>query len=315
MMGKIAIVTGASRGLGRGIALTLANEGGYKVYSTARNSKALHELSNEASGNKTGGSVIPYVLDQNNDAAVEQFVSIVSANEGKVDVLVNSSYGGLVAIAPHFGKPFWERPTAVFDEAMNIGVRSSYVMSKFVAPIMVQKKEGLIIQTSSLGSFIYAFDVAYGVAHAGMDKLTADMAIELREHGVQTVTLHPQGGCNTELMKWPGAENTVFVGRAALSLSDQASISELNEMSGKIVFTGELAQKYGFAHDNDPNGEITATKIEEAKFFRSLANKVHFQNQQEVNLEDYNSKTLPWKLSDSNVKGSDMEEFFKGFRI
>ena len=143
-MEKIAIVTGASRGLGRGIALTLAKEGGYKVYSTARNSKALHELSNEASGNKTGGSVIPYVLDQNDDAAVEQFVSIVSANEGKVDVLVNSSYGGLVAIAPHFGKPFWERPTAVFDEAMNIGVRSSYVMSKFVAPIMVQKRKDLL---------------------------------------------------------------------------------------------------------------------------------------------------------------------------
>ena len=314
-MGKIAIVTGASRGLGRGIALTLAKEGGFKVYSTARNGKALHELSREASKNEMGGSVIPYVLDQKDDSAVEQFVSIVSANEGKVDVLVNSSYGGLVAIAPHFGKPFWERPTAVFDEAMNIGVRSSYVMSKFVAPIMVEKKEGLIVQTSSLGSFIYAFDVAYGVAHAGMDKLTADMAIELREHGIQTVTLHPQGGCNTELMKWPGAEDTVFVGRAALSLSAQAPTSELNEMSGKIIFTGELAEKYGFVHDNDPKGEITATKIEEAKFFRNLASKVHFQNQQEVNLEDYNSKTLPWKLSDTNIKGSDMEGFFKGFRI
>ena len=314
-MGKIAIVTGASRGLGRGIALTLAKEGGFKVYSTARNGKALYELSREASKNEMGGSVIPCVLDQKDDSAVEQFVSIVSANEGKVDVLVNSSYGGLVAIAPHFGKPFWERPTAVFDEAMNIGVRSSYVMSKFVAPIMVEKKKGLIVQTSSLGSFIYAFDVAYGVAHAGMDKLTADMAIELREHGIQTVTLHPQGGCNTELMKWPGAEDTVFVGRAALSLSAQAPTSELNEMSGKIIFTGELAEKYGFVHDNDPKGEITATKIEEAKFFRNLASKVHFQNQQEVNLEDYNSKTLPWKLSDSNVKGSDMEGFFKGFRI
>ena len=314
-MGKIAIVTGASRGLGRGIALTLAKEGGFKVYSTARNGKALYELSREASKNEMGGSVIPYVLDQKDDSAVEQFVSIVSANEGKVDVLVNSSYGGLVAIAPHFGKPFWERPTAVFDEAMNIGVRSSYVMSKFVAPIMVEKKEGLIVQTSSLGSFIYAFDVAYGVAHAGMDKLTADMAIELREHGIQTVTLHPQGGCNTELMKWPGAEDTVFVGRAALSLSAQAPTSELNEMSGKIIFTGELAEKYGFVHDNDPKGEITATKIEEAKFFRNLASKVHFQNQQEVNLEEYNSKTLPWKLSDTNVKGSDMEAFFKGFRI
>ena len=314
-MGKVAIVTGASRGLGRGIALTLAKEGGYSVYATARNGTALKELSSEASENELGGVVHPYVLDQNDDTAVEQFVSIVSANEGRVDVLVNSSYGGLVAIAPHFGKPFWERPTAVFDDAMNIGVRSSYVMSKFVAPIMVGQKEGLIVQTSSLGSFIYAFDVAYGVAHAGMDKLTADMAIELREHGVKTVTLHPQGGCNTELMKWPGAESTVFVGRAALSISDKASGDDLNSMNGKMVFTGELAEKYGFMHDNDPKGEVTATKIEEAKFFRSLANKVHFQNQQEVDLEDYNSKTLPWKLSDSNVKGSDMEEYFKGFKL
>lgn len=314
-MGKVAIVTGASRGLGRGIALTLAKEGGYTVYATARNGTALKELSAEASENELGGVVHPYVLDQNNDPAVEQFVSIVSANEGRVDVLVNSSYGGLVAIAPHFGKPFWERPTAVFDDAMNIGVRSSYVMSKFVAPIMVGQKEGLIVQTSSLGSFIYAFDVAYGVAHAGMDKLTADMAIELREHGVKTVTLHPQGGCNTELMKWPGAESTVFVGRAALSISEKASGDDLNAMNGKMVFTGELAEKYGFMHDNDPKGEVTATKIEEAKFFRSLANKVHFQNQQEVGLEDYNSKTLPWKLSDSNVKGSDMEEYFKGFKL
>jgi len=314
-MGKVAIVTGASRGLGRGIALTLAKEGGYTVYATARNGTALKELSAEASENELGGVVHPYVLDQNNDPAVEQFVSIVSANEGRVDVLVNSSYGGLVAIAPHFGKPFWERPTAVFDDAMNIGVRSSYVMSKFVAPIMVGQKEGLIVQTSSLGSFIYAFDVAYGVAHAGMDKLTADMAIELREHGVKTVTLHPQGGCNTELMKWPGAESTVFVGRAALSISEKASGDDLNAMNGKMVFTGELAEKYGFMHDNDPKGEVTATKIEEAKFFRSLANKVHFQNQQEVDLEDYNSKTLPWKLSDSNVKGSDMEEYFKGFKL
>ena len=315
IMKKIAIVTGASRGLGRGIALTLAKEGGFKVYATARNAEALNELSNDASINETGGSVTPHVLDQKDDSAVEQFVSIVAANEGKVDALVNSSYGGLVAIAPHFGKPFWERPTAVFDDAVNIGVRSSYVMSKFVAPIMVEKKAGLIIQTSSLGSFIYAFDVAYGVAHAGMDKLTSDMAIELREHGVRTVTLHPQGGCNTELMKWPGAENTVFVGRAALSLCDKASNRELSEINGKIIFTGELAEKYGFVHDNDPNGEITATKIKEAKFFRSIANKPHFQNQQDVNLEHYNSQTLPWKLSDTNLKGCDMEKFFKCFRI
>ena len=119
-MAKIAIVTGASRGLGRGIALTLAKEGEYKVYATARNKTALENLAEEVSGVSGGGVIIPSAVDQSDDAQVEKFVSEVVAEQKEIHVLVNSAYGGLIAMTPHFGKPFWERPVSVYDEAFEI---------------------------------------------------------------------------------------------------------------------------------------------------------------------------------------------------
>ncbi|MEO1847636.1 MAG: SDR family NAD(P)-dependent oxidoreductase, partial [Pseudomonadota bacterium] len=109
-MSQVCIVTGASRGLGRGIALVLAREEGCTVYATARNEDALKALAEEAADGGKGGSVKPCVLDQSDDGAVRAFVEQVNANEGHVDLLVNSAYAGLPAIKPHFGKPFWERP-------------------------------------------------------------------------------------------------------------------------------------------------------------------------------------------------------------
>ena len=105
-MSKVCIVTGASRGLGRGIALVLAREEGCTVYATARNEDALKALAEEAVDGTKGGSVKPCVLDQSDDSAVQAFVEQVNANEGHVDLLVNSAYAGLPAIKPHFGNPF-----------------------------------------------------------------------------------------------------------------------------------------------------------------------------------------------------------------
>ena len=139
-MAKIAIVTGASRGLGRGIAKVLAEEESATVYATARSEEALNELASSIEKGK--GVIHPFVLDQTDDDAVEDFESKVSGKEKKIDLFVNSSYGGLTAIAPHFGKPFWERPISVFDASINIGLRSAYVMSAFVAPHMVKHKSG-----------------------------------------------------------------------------------------------------------------------------------------------------------------------------
>jgi NAD(P)-dependent dehydrogenase (short-subunit alcohol dehydrogenase family) len=109
---KVCIVTGASRGLGCGIALVIVQEEGCTVYATARNEEA-------AAGTK-GGVVEVYTLDQSDDAVVQDFVEQVKSEENQVDLLVNSTYAGMIAMTPHFGKPFWERPLSVFDASLKI---------------------------------------------------------------------------------------------------------------------------------------------------------------------------------------------------
>ena len=279
----------------------MAKEAGYTVYATARNQEPLEKLSKEAKDNPLNGVVHPFVLDQEDDAAVKKFVEFVISKHKKISLLVNSSYGGLVAIAPHFGKPFWKRPISVFDKAMDIGVRSAYVMSKYVAGIMTEQKHGLIIQTSSTGAFHYAFDVAYGVAHAGIDRLTADMALELKDYKVRSITLHPVGGCETETVSFPGGESTVFVGRAVVALAEKASEADLTSFNGKVVITAELSEKYGFEHDGDLDGSKKRTKIDEAKTQRKFMDRTQFHNQLSNTLKDYDTDHhLPFKLSDLN---------------
>ena len=134
-MTKIAIVTGASRGFGRGVAHVLGTESDYRVYATARTKVALDALREDVANSGGAGEIVPIVLDQNDDDAVISFVNRVTSSEQKIDLLVNSAYAGLIAMTPHFGKPFWERPISVYDGSMNVGVRSSYVMSKLVAPL------------------------------------------------------------------------------------------------------------------------------------------------------------------------------------
>ena len=106
-MQKTAIVTGASRGFGRGIASVLSIEGGYKVFATARNKAALDGLKKEVDEFEGTGEVIPYVLDQNNDKEVEKFSEEVSDGGNNIDLLVNSAYQGLIAMTPHYGKRYW----------------------------------------------------------------------------------------------------------------------------------------------------------------------------------------------------------------
>ena len=289
-MTKIAIVTGASRGFGRGTARVLATEGAYKVYATARTKPALESLKKEVDDSTGSGEIIPIVLDQNDDAAVSNFVERVTSSEEKIDLLVNSAYAGLIAMTPHFGKPFWERPISVFDGSMNIGVRSSYVMTTLVAPTMVKAKNGLIVQISSWGGFTYVFDVGYGVAHAAMDRLSFDMATELQEHNVRAVTLHPSGG-QTEVTEFPDGETPSYVGRSILALSDKADDNFLKKANGKTLFTAELANQFGFSEDGDNGHVLNQTRLEGLKPFKEIS---------ATRLAQYNLEAALPKASDTN---------------
>ena len=261
-MSKVCIVTGASRGMGRGISKVLAQDEGATVYATARSQDALNELT--ASLEDAAGTIHPVVLDQGDDDAVWEFVAMVASNEVGIDLLVNSAYGGLVAMTPHFGKPFWERPISVFDASLNIGLRSAYVISAAVAPHMVRQKFGLMVQVSSLGGYTYLFDVGYGVGKAGLDRLSADMAAELKPHGVHSITLYP-GGAVTEIAAFPGGETTTFAGRAVAALLNRTSSEELDRINGKVIQTMELALQHGFtdASGSLPDGPFSSQKAAE----------------------------------------------------
>ena len=285
-MTKIAIVTGASRGFGRGTAYVLATEANYKVYATARNKTALDELKRAVDVHESKGEIIPVTLDQSDDSAVTDFVAQVNSSENNIDVLVNSAYGGLIAMTPHFGKQFWEKPISVFDGSMDVGVRSSYVMSALVAPSMIREKNGLIVQISSYGGFTYLFDVGYGVAHAAMDRLSFDMATELQEHNVRAVTLHPGGG-QTEITSFPDGETPEYVGRSIMALAEQADENFLNQANGKTLFTAELANKFSFYEDSDTDGSLNSKRLEDLKSFKEMSEKQLGQYDMDSVLPDY----------------------------
>jgi len=289
---KVCIVTGASRGLGRGIALVLAQEEGCTVYATARNEEALKTLAEEATSGTKGGVVNVCKLDQSDDAAVQEFVKQVKSEENQVNLLVNSAFAGLIAMTPHFGKPFWERPLSVFDESHNIGLRSAHVMSALVAPLMIKNKSGLMVQVSSFGGVQYLFDIGYGVGKAGLDRLTADMGAELKPHNVHAVTLYPGAGV-TEVTAFPGGETPVFTGRAVAALLNKATNEDQVRMSGKIVQTAELSVKYDFTDANGKMPEGDFSGVEAAKRCREVMTRPVIQFDMDAELPDPSETNNP----------------------
>lgn len=252
MSQKTIIVTGASRGIGRGIALVLSRDEGHVVYATGRTKSRLEALAKEV--NKSNGSgkgvLIPVVVDHSNDESVQLLIERVVSETGRIDVLVNNAYGGVAPIADHFGKPFWEKPLSVWNASHDVGLRSHYVCSALSAPVMLKRKFGLIVNISSSGGSGYLFDIAYGCGKASLDRMGCDMATEFSGTGIKVVTLWP-GAVNTETTQFPGAETVEFSGRAIASMLNHSE--DLDKYNGKIITTKELSSIYNFT---DRDGSI-----------------------------------------------------------
>eukprot|EP00936_MAST-01D_sp_MAST-1D-sp1_P000572 g572.t1 len=253
----VCIVTGASRGIGRGIALVLARDAGCVVYATARSLDALESLKEEVvrggkNAGEASGELIPAVVDHTDDAAMTAFVERVVQERGSMQLLVNNAYGGVGPLTEHFGEAFFEKPIAIWDASHIVGLRSHYVMSVLAARHMVKRGDGgLIVNVSSGGGLSYLFDTAYGCGKAALDRLGADMAEELEDHGVHVVTLWP-GAVRTETTDFPNAESVELAGRCVAALVRQATSAQLNQMNGKVVQTAELGLLFGFT-DVDGN--------------------------------------------------------------
>jgi NAD(P)-dependent dehydrogenase (short-subunit alcohol dehydrogenase family) len=145
-----------------------------------------------------GGHGIAIACDHHDDAQVRAVFERVEKEHGRLDVLVNNVYSA-PDLVPWLGKKFWELPIEAWDQVIDIGTRSHYVSSVFGAPLMLANRSGLIVNVSSSGAVSYGHNVVYGVGKAAVDKMTADMAIELDGTGVSVVSLWP-GLVRTELL-------------------------------------------------------------------------------------------------------------------
>jgi len=255
-MSKVAIVTGASRGAGAGIARALG-AAGMTVYVTGRTTKAgtaalpgtIHETA--AAIDAAGGKGIPVQVDHSKDDEIKALLERVAREQGRLDILVNN----VAVIHDDLIRPggFWEKDVALAD-ILDIGLRCHYIASYYAAPLMVKQRRGLIAFTSSFGGVCYMHGPAYGAQKAGVDKFAADMAVDLKDHNVAAVSLW-MGPLITErtqvaLAERPDqyegfmaqAETPEFNGRLIAALADDPKLMEL---SGQTLIGAEIAPGYG----------------------------------------------------------------------
>lgn len=241
MQGRVAVVTGASRGVGRGVAAEL-NALGATVYGTGR---TILEAD-------LPDGVKRIACDHTDDDAVARVFERVAREAGTLDVLVNSAWGGYERMVEdgHFTwpLPFWMQPRWRWSAMMDTGVRGLFVASQEAARLMLGAGTGLIVNVSYWAAQKYLGNVLYGAAKAATDKLTADMAVELREHGIAVVSLYP-GLVRTEAVLGAGvfdlgnSESPEFIGRAVAALTRDAGVMD---RSGTVVVAAALARELGF---------------------------------------------------------------------
>lgn len=265
LTGKVALVTGASRGIGKGIALGLA-EAGATVYITGRTVEegkaavalpgTIYQTAEEVS--QLGGQGIAVRCDHLNDEEVKELFQRIQTEQNRLDILVNNVWGGYEFFndGSEFWneKGFWTVPISRWDKSFQAGVRAHYVASVLAAPMMIRQQSGLIVNISFFAAQRDDIGVTYATAKAADDRMASSMAHELREHRVAVVSLYP-GLVRTEsVMKaaeyfdLSNSESPQFIGRAVAAL---AADPEIMQKSGQILIAAAIAQEYGF---NDIDG-------------------------------------------------------------
>ncbi len=274
LTGRVAVVTGATRGVGKGVALGLAEAGATVVFTGrtehARSGRLRGSLDETADAiRQAGGVPVPVRCDHADDEQVRTLFERVDRELGRLDVLVNNAFK--VPRVSFASKRFWELPLSLWDDMHHVGLRSHYAASVFGAPLLIRTAsrgdEGapppLIANISSYGGGQYVFGVAYGVGKAGVDRMAADMAHDLRPFGVAAVSLWP-GIVRTERMlrlRGMGAmdfddtssESPRFTGRAVAAL---AADPGLMARTGQRLIVAELARAYGFTDEGGVLPEV-----------------------------------------------------------
>jgi NAD(P)-dependent dehydrogenase (short-subunit alcohol dehydrogenase family) len=278
--GKVAVVTGASRGVGRGIAIVLG-EAGSTVYVTGRSQRSSRTENLPGSIDETaeavtmrGGVGIAVRCDHTVDNDVLALFQRVQEEQCRLDLLVNNVWGGYEQYEfEGFTAPFWDQPLRHWQGMFEAGLRAHLVASRYAVPLMLTQPGGLIINTVAWDRGMYLGNLFYDVAKAAIVRMSYGMAEELRPHGVAALSLAP-GFVRTERVMAAHAqqpfpldrtESPEYIGRAVAHL---AGDEDVMQKSGKVMAVGDLAREYGFTDidgkqppafriDEDAGGAIT----------------------------------------------------------
>jgi NAD(P)-dependent dehydrogenase (short-subunit alcohol dehydrogenase family) len=256
----VALVTGASRGVGRGVAAALA-DAGYTVFATGR--------SVAAAALPAPVIRIPcdHTRDDDTDAAFARIADVTSG--AGLDLVVNSAWGGYERMMENgaftWALPFWEQPAHRWAGMIDAGVRAAFMVSARAARVMVPAKRGLIVNISHWAAQKRIGNTIYGVSKAATDRLTADTARELEPHGVTVVSLYP-GMVRTEAVlaaaEWldlSNSESPEFIGRVIAAL---AADPRVLDRSGEVIVAADAALRYGVADiDGRQPVPLTLTQV------------------------------------------------------
>ncbi len=260
LAGKVALVTGASRGVGKGIAQKLGSAGA-AVYVTGRSTRnddspfggTVFATADEVT--RRGGKGIPVACDHKDDAQTRAVFERIAKESGRLDILVNNA----TAIPDGLTEPgpFWRKPLA-FADLFDVGARSTYVATWFGAEMLI-RSGGVVINISSPGSRCYVHGPAYGGAKAAVDKMAFDMAHDFKPHGVAVISLW-LGLVKTEkVLSMNSAEAKKYEAFLAFAETPEfggaiieALLADPNRMehSGKVFYAAELAHHYGVKDEN-----------------------------------------------------------------
>jgi NAD(P)-dependent dehydrogenase (short-subunit alcohol dehydrogenase family) len=254
----VALVTGASRGVGRGIALALGSEGAI-VYVTARSVRGRPTVPETPSGvedtadeiTARGGTGIAIACDHTDDEQVERLFARIRDDHGRLDLLVCNAWGGYMPYAEHqgwFSVPFWEQSMERWDGMFTAGLRAHLVTCRFGLPLMVERDQGVVGLTTFTMGRRYLGNLFYDVAKNAICRMAQGLAVELRDTELAVVALSP-GWVLAERMtglterQQAQAESVEYIGRAVVALAADPGVVR---RSGQILAVGDLAREYGF---------------------------------------------------------------------
>ncbi len=257
---RVAWVTGASRGVGRGVAVALGRAG-WVVYVTARSSPAartghLPGTTAETADAITaaGGHGIAMLCDHRDDDAVAAVAARITEDHGRLDLLVNNAWAGYERLNAgaweEWNAPLWQQPLELFDAMFTGGVRTHYVALAVCVPLLIATPGSLVVTISVAvpETKQHAFGAAYAMAKVADDRLALAAAVQLGEHGVASVALHPDWVRTEGVLQFArqldltGSQSPEGVGRVIAALTGDP---ELLSLTGQRLEVEALAARYG----------------------------------------------------------------------